>query len=159
MKLCAAKFNREWPSSLSSLHSFIKMASPTAPSLASAGSPDTLACRQHFPRIQRATGIEQILELFDQIQRFIGELARQLHFFHPHAVLAGKRAANRNAKLENFFTRLLCPLQFSGFTRIERQDGVHVTVARIEHVTDRDTIPLPDFFDRPQGARLRRAIH
>ena len=92
-----------------------------------------------FAGIEPALRIEQRLEVLDDVSSVSSEnsWAISLHLFHADAVLAGDRSADRNAVVENLVAAQLRASQFARLARIEQNDGVHVAVARVEDVADR----------------------
>jgi len=55
-------------------------------------------------------------------------------------VLAGDRAADLHAKLEDAAAELLGAMQFARLVRIEQDQRMQVAVAGVEHIRDRQFI-------------------
>src|ERR1035441_2264937 len=97
--------------------------------------------RQHLAGIQLAIGIEQRLQFPHRLQRFRRELfGHEIVLFHPHAVFPGNRPTSLDAVNQNLLARRARPLHLAGLAGIEKNDGVHVAVAGVENIADRQPV-------------------
>src|SRR5439155_21790848 len=91
----------------------------------------------------RETGrIERGLHASHRREIVGGELqGHEAVLLHADAVLAGDRAACRDARLEDLETRLLHALELALLR--EQDEGMEVAVAGVEHGRDAHAVPLP----------------
>src|SRR5437763_9110286 len=72
-------------------------------------------------------------------------------------MLAGNRTADRDTESKDLFAGSLSPFQVALLPRIERQNRMHVPVARVENVADRYVVLPADLPNCLQGFRDLRA--
>jgi hypothetical protein len=91
--------------------------------------------RDDLERIEQAVGIERALHG----REGIGLIARELHahpvdFLDADAMLAGDRAADLDAQLENRRTESLGALGDAGLVGVEQDQRVQIAVAGVENI-------------------------
>src|SRR6202030_3942043 len=69
------------------------------------------------------------------------------------SVLAGNGSALGDAEAQNLIARGFGTLQLARVVWIEEDDGVHVSIAGVENVTDREPMFLSNPLDVAQGGR------
>src|SRR3989442_317668 len=99
----------------------------------------TFARRQDFAWVETILRIEQHLEVANHVERVRGkQLVHQLILLHPDAMLAGDRSSHGNTMRQNILARVPGFVEIAGLARIEQNDGMHVAVAGVKNVTDRE---------------------
>jgi len=110
--------------------------------------------RDHLAGIEQALGIEGALH-GQHLRAFLGaELhAHGVELLDTDAVLAGDRAAHRDAGLQDVGAELLAPVQLVGIVGIEQDQRMQVAVAGMEHVGAPQPVLLLHLLDRQQDVR------
>src|SRR3981189_2718103 len=93
------------------------------------------AQRKDFAGIERAIGIEGVVDAAHEVEVGVGEDEwHELGLFHADAVLAGKRAADFEAVTDNFGGGLHGAFELGGIARVVEDDGMQIAVTRAENV-------------------------
>src|SRR5688572_6517213 len=111
---------------------------------------------EDLSRIGKTCGVERGLHASHRREIVSGELQRhEAVLLHADAVLAGDRAARRDARFEDLETRLLHAIELALLR--EEDEWMEVAVARVEHVRDADAVSLRDLAHRAQHVGQPRA--
>jgi len=110
--------------------------------------------RKDLAGVERAVGIEGVVDAAHEVEIGIGEKQRhELGLFHADAMLAGERAANFDAVANNFSGSLHGAFELPFVARIVENDGMKVAIASVENVADIEAVARTNFADAAQGLR------
>src|SRR5436309_3481128 len=74
-------------------------------------------------------------------------------------MLTRNRSTDRDAKIQDLFSGDLRFFQLAFFSRIERQDGMHISVACMKYIADRNAVLLSNLLNSAQRFRDLRSRH
>ena len=107
-----------------------------------------LAEREDFARVERAIGIESVVDAAHEVEVRVGKKqGHKFGLFHADAVLAGKRAADFDAIANDFGGGLHGALELTFVAGIVKNYRMKVAVASVEDVADVEAIAGADFTD------------
>ncbi len=114
--------------------------------------------------IEQAGRIEGALDGEERVAFGGRELhAHRADLLHADAVLAGDRAAERDAEFENVGAERVGAFPFARLVRVEQDQRMQIAVAGVEHVHAAQRVFLFHLFDRAQHAAemlaRNRAVH
>ena len=100
--------------------------------------------RENFAGIERALGIEGVVDAAHEIEVGVGEEKRhEFAFFHADAVFAGEAAADFDAIANDFGGGLHGALELRVVAGIVENDGVKIAVAGVKDVADVEAVLVP----------------
>src|SRR6266850_3125352 len=128
---------------------------------ADADFPAAFAQGKDFAGIERAIGIEGVVDAAHEVEVGVGEYEwHELGLFHADAVFSGERAADFEAVTDDFGRGLHGAFELGGVPRIVEDDGMQIAVTGVENVANLKTELRADFLDAPKGLRkLRTGDH
>src|SRR6266478_1156773 len=110
-----------------------------------------------FAGIERAMGIEGVVDAAHEVEVGVGEYERhELGLFHADPMFAGERAADFEAVTDDFGRGLHGAFELGGIAGIVEDDGVQIAVTGVENVADLKTEVRTDFLDATEGLRKFR---
>jgi hypothetical protein len=122
--------------------------------------PRSLAVGQHLLRVHPPGGIERAPNARLRREVVVGEHERhEVPLLESDAMFARKRAPGVDAEPDDLLRRSEHALQHARLAPVERQEGVKVAVARVEHVGDGDALARADRVDAGQDLDQLRARH
>ena len=101
-----------------------------------------LARIQHQLRIKSFFNRAELFEF-----RFAELYAHLVDFFMPYTMLTGDGASDLYAQLENFCSKIFCPLQLTRIIRIIENQWMKVTVTGMKHIGNWQIINFREFAD------------
>src|SRR5579862_5325950 len=114
--------------------------------------------RHRLAGIQQAVWIERPLDREETLERLGRELrAHAADLLDAHAVLAGDRAADIDAKLEDAIAELDGAFTIAGLVRVEQDQRMQIAVSGVEHVRAWQPVFARPRLDLAQHARQRGA--